>query len=121
MRHERFHLRRALLPILLIVLGISFLQGCLYIPTFNKPMGDDPSKKVGSGNSNKSIRVNVATRADVEHLLGPANSASRDETSLVYTWPALKGVWVYPFCFMSEDDQETRAIVMQFDDQGILR
>jgi hypothetical protein len=113
--------RTTALPIALIALGLWLLVGCIYIPTFNKhESGVDASKQVGGPKSGKPIRAQRSTRADVERLLGPPFLIN-DGSAIAYRWQVLKGVWVMPFCFMADADRGTRALVLRFDDVGMLR
>jgi hypothetical protein len=114
--------RRLALPIALLTFGVALLQGCLFIPTFNKVQeGENVTKKIGDSGSRKPIRFNRATRADVERVFGPPNYASADGLRVAYSWRVLEGVWVMPLCFAVEDQRGQRAAVLTFDDGGVLR
>jgi hypothetical protein len=106
----------------LLTLGLALLQGCLFIPTFNKVQeGENVTKKIGDSGSRKPIRINRATRADVERVLGPPKYASADGLRIAYSWRVLEGIWVMPLCFSVEDQHGSRAAVLTFDESGVLR
>ena len=113
--------RAILLPFALLIVGGWLLQGCLYIPTFNAPLSEDPSKQVGGEHSRKPLRVNGATRDDVERVLGMPERVNVDGTEIVYGWEARKGIWVYPLFFQTETDDQRRALLLRFDEHGMLR
>ena len=120
MRHLAKH-RPALLPALLIVLGVCLLQGCLFIPTFDKlKSGKDVSKAVGDANSRKRLRVGVSTLDDVIAVLGPPHYATPDRSEVAYVWTVTNGIWVWPFCFTAYPQEGKRALVLDFD-RGLLR
>jgi len=110
------------LPTVLITLGVALLQGCLFIPTFNKVQeGENVTKKIGDSGSRKPIRINRATRADVERVFGPPRAISQDGREIAYGWRVLEGAWVMPLCFAVDDQRGVRAAILTFDDAGVLR
>lgn len=117
MRHLAKH-RPALLPALLIVLGVCLLQGCLYIPTFNATVGGkDAEKLVGPG---KPLQAGISTREQVKKVLGQPFSETSDGRFVVYSWLKRKGLLVYPFCFTAEPQDRSFATTFEFDTNGLL-
>ena len=113
---------RLLLPITLIVIGTLLLGGCFFIPTFNSPVnGPPPIEKVGQAKSRKPVRVGATSREQVLTILGPPAAQTSDGRVLAYTWEVLRGIWVWPLCFMIEQRPGARTLVLRFDDGGVLQ
>ncbi len=107
----------------IIFLGLMVLGGCyFFVPRFNATIqGKDVSSEVGDSKSKRPLRVGIATRQQVEALLGPA--AYRDESGhrLGYSWTVCNGTWIYPFCFQGFDQDGTRGLLLEFDQNDILK
>ena len=121
----RFNRRRrfpkALAPVLLAALGVWLLVGCLYIPTFNRRVsGRDVSPEVGDERSKRPVRVNHATRADVVKVLGQPMLTSYDGRRVAYHWTTMHALWVWPLCFQAYPENETRTLVLTFDEGDTL-
>jgi hypothetical protein len=118
--------RSMILPIALTVVGVALAAGCIYVPTFGMlKSGTDASKRLGDADDAKRpLRVDAATRADVERLLGPPQYVSADGTEIAYTWTALDGFWI-PACGKgSIDVTSLRFALLRFDGRagaGVLR
>src|SRR5207249_1648365 len=77
--------RRFFIPLLLCAIGVWLLTGCLYIPMFGKVReGTNAAKQVGEAHSRKPLRRFVATREDVERVLGRAPYQTSDGKVLAY-------------------------------------
>ena len=114
--------RRALLPIVLLALGVYLLAGCIYIPMFGRTTdGKNVSGTVGGANSRKSLRVARSTRDDVLRVLGPPHTSKLDGSAVAYTWRVQNGVAIWPFCFMADSIDGTRTLVLRFDEAGKLQ
>jgi hypothetical protein len=115
--------RKIVLPALLIVAGVYLLAGCLYIPTFEKPQKgmQIPPDQVGDAKSDKPLRVGSATRSDVEQILGLPMFATTDGRQVAYSYRVVNGLWVYPLCFSAEPQTASRALVLSYDADHILR
>lgn len=112
---------RLLLPLALIVLGLSLLAGCIYIPTFGRTIdGENVAKKVGDEQSRKPVRVNRTTRDQVLSLLGPPDLMNSDGSALAYTWTVQNGFAVWPLCFTGSSVDGYRTLVLRFNPAGKL-
>jgi len=118
--HARNTLRRALPPLLLAAAGAWLLVGCIYVPTFNTVVsGKDVSPRVGGERSKRPLRVGGATRSDVVRVLGEPKLVSNDGLRVAYPWTVMKAVMV-SICFPALPHQETRALVLTFDERDTL-
>ena len=45
---------------------------------------------------------------------------SRDWPRIAYQWNVMTGVMVFPLCFSATSNQETRAVVLTFDERDVL-
>lgn len=114
--------RRALLPIVLIALGLYLLVGCIYIPMFGRTTdGKNVRRAVGDANSRRPLRVSRASRDDVLRVLGPPYVAASDGSALAYTWRVQNGIAIWPFCFMADSIDGMRTLVLRFDQAGKLQ
>lgn len=115
--------RQIILPLILIVLGVCLLEGCLFIPTFDtlKKGEHDAAKQVGGANSRKPLRVGMATRGQIEKLLGPPNFYAPDGSRTAYTWRVTEGIWIAPLCFYANPRNRERMLLLQFDHEGVLQ
>lgn len=119
MRHRPVRLA---LPLVLAGVGVSLLAGCVFIPTFDKTIrGKNVSKYVGSAKQDRPIRLHAATRDDVMRVLGEPRYASPDRTRIAYEWEVLNGYWVWPLCFAGYRQEGRRALLLTFDEAGVLR
>jgi hypothetical protein len=115
-------LRRSLLPMLLVVLGIWLLAGCIYIPMFGRTVsGTNVSGKVGEPDSHKPIRIARTNRDQVIHLLGPPYAEKRDGTAIAYVWTVQNGIAVWPLCFTIQTVDGRRVLILRFDEYGVLQ
>jgi hypothetical protein len=113
---------RLLAPLMLIVLGTWLLSGCVFIPTFGvTTKGRNAASEVGEKFSWSKLKTNRATMSDVVRVLGAPPYASADGRQLAYTWQALNGWWVWPFCFTAQSDHSYRTLVLTFDEGQVLR
>ena len=113
---------RLLLPAALAGVGVFLLVGCIYVPMFNKvEEGQNYSKKVGNAKSRKPIRVGRAHRDDVMRVLGAPPYASPDGRRAAYPWSVTNGIWVWPLCFNAYAQRGNRALLLDFDEKGIVR
>jgi hypothetical protein len=102
-------------------LGVWLLAGCFYLPGSAKLVeGKDASRDVGSSKSDRPVRTGSATRADAFRVLGEPQYASADGRRVAYEWVITKGRWVYPLCFGSTANHETRTLILTFDDADKL-
>jgi len=109
-------MKRALLPISLVALGLSLLIGCFYVPTFERPVSStqkDFRKLIGSSDSHP-IRPGFVDRRTILKLLGPPPLSTADGASIGYVFEAQSGEWVWPLCFTSVDAANT-AHGVRFD------
>jgi hypothetical protein len=114
--------RRLVRPVALLALGIWLLQGCLFIPTFNAVKeGENLSKKLGDAASRRPIRIGVTTRDQVVAILGPPPFVRPDGTAAAYDWTVTNGIWVWPLCFTAYAQEGKRALVLGFDESGVVR
>jgi hypothetical protein len=109
-------------PALLAAAGTWLLVGCIYIPTGGRVVkGTDVSKKVGAAKSKRPIRPFEATRDDVVRVLGAPVFTSDSGHVVAYWWRVQNGFVSYPQClFMGDAIYGDRALVLHFDDQGLL-
>jgi hypothetical protein len=117
---------KLLLPIFLAISGIAMLSGCIYIPTFGLSVHDTSNlkKKVGDAGSNKPIKLNVSTRAEVIALIGEPMDTTLDNLVAAYAWNRRWGVWFFPLCFWNDlgyfADDRTRYFRFTYDSDHIL-
>ena len=113
---------RISLPALLLAMGLGLLSGCLFIPTPTKTIeGKDVSKDVGKRGSKSPLQVGRSTRQDVLRVLGPPQLAAANGSRAAYTWRLVNGAYVWPLCFMAYQREGSRALVLEFDQAGVLR
>lgn len=113
--------QRMILPILLIAFGLWLLAGCLFIPTFDKTIGGQKvSDQIGNSESNRPLKIGHASRQQVVKLLGEPHYIAPDGGRIAYTWKVLNGIWVWPLCFDTYEQEGARAIILHFDQRGVL-
>ena len=118
-------MKRAVLPISLVALGLSLLIGCLYIPTFERPVSStqkDFRKLVGSAQGSV-LRTGYTNRATVLRLLGSPPLVSLDSSSIGYLFETRRGYWVMPLCFFYTYSADNRVygLRLDFDKDNVLR
>ena len=110
------------MPITLVVVGVWLLTGCIFIPTFDKTIrGRNVSEYIGSAKQARPIRLHAATRNDVLRILGEPHFASPDSTRIAYVWYVRNGMWLWPLCFTAFPQDGSRALLLTFDEAGVLR
>jgi hypothetical protein len=113
--------KKGLPPAIIAAVGVWLLAGCVFIPTFNKRIhGREVTRDVGKENSKKPLRLGRATRDDVLRLLGDPPYWSPDGRRVAYTWTVLNGIWVWPLCFDSFNQEEARTLILTFDADDTL-
>src|SRR4051812_30229430 len=119
---KRFRSTRSLtVAILLIAVAVWLLAGCIYIPTFNATVkGNNVSGEVGPPQSKKLLRTGIATRHDVERLLGPPSCANTDQSEIAYTWTRREALLVWPLCFSSQGYDREMSLVLTFDSTRLM-
>jgi len=111
-----------LAPAVLLAVGVWLLAGCVFIPTSDKPIrGSDAAREVGAEKSSRPIGLHRATRDEVIRLLGAPHYESADQTRIAYEWAVSDGVWVFPLCFTGYRQEGVRALLLTFDEAGVLR
>jgi hypothetical protein len=117
-------MKRSLLPTVLVILGLTLLIGCLYIPTFEQPasqaqrdfrdlVGDDPGRP---------IRPGYVNRRTVILLLGQPDLESVDHKSIGYLFATHQGYWFWPLCFTGQEaTRREYGLRLDFRDDGVLR
>ena len=120
MRSNRF---RIVAPLVLLVTGLWLLEGCLFIPTFNKlkPGDRNAAADVGEATAHRPLRVGTSTRDDVMRVLGPPAFARPDWSAIAYQWRVTNGIWVWPLCFSAYSQEGKRMLIVEFDSAGMLR
>ncbi len=117
-------MKRNLLPMLLIALGLSLLIGCFYIPTFERSVSSaqkDFRKLVGQEND-RPLRVGYANRTEVLRLLGPPPLISADRSAIGYLFETRQGYWVWPICFSAESaNNKVYGLRLDFGSDDVLR
>jgi hypothetical protein len=117
---NRSTIRRSLVPLALIALCIWLTSGCIYIPTFNMTAtGKDATQSVGNAGSKMKITPG-ATRDQVLRVLGKPFFSTSDGQYLVYSWERRKGILIWPFCFQASVEDQSYAMLLEFDPQGLL-
>ena len=114
---------RLVTPAMLLVVGLWLLQGCLFIPTFNKvdSGGHNAAADVGEADSKKPLRVGTATIDDVSRILGRPTFVNPDGSAVAYRWGVTNGIWIWPLCFQAYAQEGKRMLVVEFDHAGVLR
>src|SRR5438105_1730625 len=87
-------MKRAALPMILVLLGVWGLLGCVYLPLPHYvPRGQkDFRKKVGGPNSSKPVRPHATDRAGVVAALGEPGWRSPDDREYRYTLHVVTGI-----------------------------
>lgn len=128
-------MKKIILPMTLIVLGLCMLVGCLFVPTFEMPSSRseiDFRKYVSDHTwSRKPIRPFHADRRSVEAILGPPSLISGDRRAIGYLFKVHSGVWLWPLCgggdpvdyttygvrlVLNKSDQVVRVDLVRHDD-----
>ena len=106
---------------IVIVVGLLFLEGCLFVPTGHKiDSGKDATKIVGAADSDRPLKIGTATRDQIRQAIGIHYWPLLDH-STIYSWTVRDGYWVYPLCFTGWPQSSPRIMKFTFDDAGILR
>lgn len=110
---------RLCLAVVLIVTGGLALGGCIYIPMFGRTIeNQDLSRQVGDARSDRPVRTDRATIADVVRSFGRPQLVSRDGRRIAYNWRNANGLML-GLC--NGWDQTQAALVLEFDPDGVLR
>src|SRR3954468_2625727 len=114
-------IRRVLLPMLLIGVGITMLAGCFYIPWSDKvPPGErDAGQYLGEADSDRPLRVGEATKQDVLRVAGYPNGGGGN--SWVYEWSAQNGGWFQPLCFRIDPAWRDYTLTVEFGSNGRIK
>ncbi|MBV8779753.1 MAG: hypothetical protein JO353_00015 [Phycisphaerae bacterium] len=109
-----------ILAVAVIVVGLIVVEGCIYIPTFNATVrGKNATNIVGSAQSDRPLRVGMATLRQVRNALGLQYWSATTKNSYSYMWEVQNGLWVGPLCYIPQHG--VRTMTFEFDDSGILR
>jgi hypothetical protein len=115
--------RSRIVPAALVVLGLSLLAGCFYIPGRRTPIEPhqiDPTDVLGDRPSNKRLRPGTATKAAVISLFGRPARESANGRVIGYVVPRKGGLWIAPLCFATGAAQYDLAVRLEFDAAGVL-
>ena len=108
--------------VVLVLGGVVAMVGCIWIPDSHQRVDGRarPETQVGEAGSNKPLRLNEATRADVERVLGAPMVESNDHRRLVYQYDISTGTWL--LCFvLPQPTGATRYLRLDFDEEGRLK
>lgn len=120
-RSQLCRARRIALPFGLLALGVWLLNGCIYIPTFNRTVeGKNLRNKVGSAHSHRPVKIGVSTAHDVVRELGKPYRQTEDGRVLCYTWKTQAAATVWPLCFDYYSIDRWQTLVLRFNDKGVL-
>ena len=114
---------RQTLSFAVILVFVSCLTGCIYIPMPERPVGKaaDPLKLVGPADSKKPIRPAVATREQVVKNFPVPWWKSKDGHLVYYLLETQTGAFIWPLFFYGEPQLRHTAVRFEFDDNGVLR
>jgi len=114
---------RRVIPFVLILLGVMWLIGCIYIPTSEHP--DDPNQfdfRPLFRGAHPPIRISVTAQSDLPTILGNnRHTLHVDDRKLeVNTFETDQGLWVN-LCGESFSTVHTRAfLAVLYNDRGIV-
>jgi hypothetical protein len=114
------------LTIVLVGLG-----GCFAIPTPYHPTDDpnlpektrDVAELVGPARSDRPVKMDVSTKADVRRMMGEPSAVSKDQRVWVYA-QAMSAGWGFNFMGfpgMGTLQQRTQYVRLRFDQRDVLR
>jgi hypothetical protein len=116
-------LKRLALPIALVGVGTYALIGCIPLPGSYRPTegGPRPEERIGDRSSKKPIRLGIATREQVESILGPPKPGLSNAGVAVYEYRVVTGTVIWPLCFTATRQTGERALRLQYGADGTLQ
>jgi hypothetical protein len=106
---------------LLACIGLLALIGCILVPgNYQTEDGKPrPETQIGTSKQNKPLRLEEATRADVERVLGPSSRVSPDGRTVVYTYEVNTMTFI-TLCYGLSPSYDSRHLILRFTEDGRL-
>lgn len=123
MKVTRRDVRRALIPLGLLGIGVALLIGCIPIPGSYQPRdgGFRPEAHIGGPTSGEPIRLRRSTRDEVIRVIGTPHKATPDGRTFVYDYQVNTVTTVFPLCFMALPEYAWRYLRLDFNEAGELQ
>lgn len=118
------HRWQIVLALSLIVLGITQLIGCFYIPAARQKIAgtqqDRPEKFFAAKTPTPKLKLGESTLEDFTCVTGQQiDYMSVDHHYAITQFEVEGGTWVYPLCFMAYTETHVpRYLAMRLDEQG---